>query len=494
MIASIGSDHDLIIDLFDLNDDQSIFALVEEHISLYGSQPVIYNPFQNETFFLAFRERFPELRLFVFFSDDEWRHSRFDRIVALFADVFSVTSRTNVSKYRDYGLKNVIFLPWACNPVDFHPVETSADYQVTFVGSAYGPRVEYVKYLVSNGVDVRVFGKGWNKIRSLKASWGGHPSHEEALAVFSGSKINLSFLWTSQNPETMQVKGRTLELAACQAFQLTNAAPDLAAFGFRPEEHVGVFLDKEDLLAKTNYYLARSKERAAIKERAYKHVVGHHTWSNRFEGVLEFLRTASRPRLPVLRILLVGRTVQEYRVPKVGPQLYVDYCVQSDLLQQTSENYAAVFFVRNESNIDYRMLYALAFYRQADRSDVAVSAFYVRWRNDTVWIRLGNASLLCRTLPRRLLPVEVAGYAPSAIRTSGLPSFFATPEKITVSEYPFIVAEHVGILRRRLLRAIWGHYATKSKLKLALRRVDIVGAMGILIDAFVQRFIVGHHN
>jgi len=174
VVESVGEGSDLIIDLGVNSDWGEIKGRVSRHCEQVGEQYVIYNAYTDESLPVYFKKQFPFLKLIIFFSDDEWRHKNYDRYLALYADAFTIAVRDNVERYLSYGLSNVHYLQWACNPKKFYPVVNDGEiYDVTFIGAAYGKRIDYVRYLISRGVDIKVFGPYWNRYKDLRQYWGG---------------------------------------------------------------------------------------------------------------------------------------------------------------------------------------------------------------------------------------------------------------------------------------------------------------------------------
>lgn len=162
IIESIGSSDDLVIDVLGLEQKNEIFSRIKKHLVGHKEEYIIYNAKEDEDFFLSVKQEFPELKLVIFFSDDEWRHSSYDRYLALFSDCFTVAVKDNLDKYKSYGLVNVFYMRWGCNPEKFYPITHDKKYDVTFIGAAYGKRIEYVRFLVANKINIRVFGRGWS--------------------------------------------------------------------------------------------------------------------------------------------------------------------------------------------------------------------------------------------------------------------------------------------------------------------------------------------
>ncbi|OCC15877.1 hypothetical protein DBT_0802 [Dissulfuribacter thermophilus] len=289
IIDSIGNGHDLIIDLYNVKNSEEIYSRILEHTQKYNEEIVIYNAYEDENFFIYFKQRFPKLKLITIFSDDEWRHSNYDRYLALYSDIFTIAVKKNISAYHSYGLSNVYYMQWACNPKKYYPIPgLEKKYSVTFIGAAYGKRVEYIRYLLKNNIDIKIFGPKWNHYIGFSKHWGGILSHDKMLEIISQSKINLNFLWTSRDPNRSTIKGRTLELAACKGFQLSNYTEEFKNYGFIEGNHIAIFNNKKDLLEKINFYLTHDDERETIAQRAYNHVLKNHTWQHRFDGLFNF--------------------------------------------------------------------------------------------------------------------------------------------------------------------------------------------------------------
>lgn len=54
-----------------------------------------------------------------------------------------------------------IYCQEAANPNVYKPYDVPLEFDVTFIGQAYGERPAYIQYLLDQGIDVRVWGSGW---------------------------------------------------------------------------------------------------------------------------------------------------------------------------------------------------------------------------------------------------------------------------------------------------------------------------------------------
>jgi len=391
IISCIGSGEDLIIDLLDVHDSATVFQAISEHLQRHREEYVIYNAYTDEDFFLGFREYFPELKLITVFSDDEWRHFNYDRYIALYSDVFTIAVKDHIQKYNDYGLQP-FYMQWACNPEMFYPLaEREKDIDVSFVGAAYGRRIAYVKFLIRNGVNIRVFGKGWDKFSDIRQCWGGYLSNKGMLDVIARSKINLNFLWTSADKERCTIKARTLELSACRAFQLSNFTHEFFNYGFVDGKNIAIFEGEKAALEKIRFYLENDDKRESIAGRAYDHVLEKHTWEQRFDSIFDYLKHEPASNEPVhfqSRVLVVIDAGVQHLVDEKDERMHIRIVESSHHWEREVEAMDGVIFLKHDSTINNESLYMMVFGLQADQSDVIAANFRVGAAQQTYWIRV----------------------------------------------------------------------------------------------------------
>lgn len=100
--------------------------------------------------------------------------------------------------YRRVGA-HPIYCQEAANPLVYHPVDVPRDLDVVFVGARYGERPQYIRRLVDAGIDVHVFGPGWQPRHAAPRSWpnGGEPG-QAARAAPKGRIGRLRLLATAE--------------------------------------------------------------------------------------------------------------------------------------------------------------------------------------------------------------------------------------------------------------------------------------------------------
>ena len=237
----------------------------------------------------------------AFFSDDDWRLDHSLGVIPHY-NVGLTTAKQAVPIYQRAGFSHVILTQYAANTDLYHPLDgVPRRYDVAFVGQAYRGRPEMIAWLRERGVDVRVWGQGWERVPALRGCAGGFLPHAELLNVFAASKIVLGMSWTS-DAKALQIKGRIFEYAAAGAFQLSTQDDRLADY-FDVGREIVLYRNQEDLLEKIRHYLAHEEERTAIAGAAHARVLKEHTWTQRFEQIFD----AINRQLPAGKRLLQHR-------------------------------------------------------------------------------------------------------------------------------------------------------------------------------------------
>ncbi|ACM19834.1 glycosyltransferase, putative [Geotalea daltonii FRC-32] len=247
-----------------------------------------------------------------------------------------VPEKFRLKDYRSMGA-NPLYCQEAANPNIYKPYDLPQEFDVTFVGQAYGERPAYIRYLFDQGLDVRVWGYGWKSSASgeTKASSGiytrisratgklfsqegrsvlrrnllralhlqsevvlpekilGEPlSDLEMIKMYSRSKINIGFSAcgdTHQSGERIvQVRLRDFEVPMSGGFYMVEYMEELEEF-FTIGKEIVCYTGPEDLAEKIRYYLSHDSEREAIRKAGYERCLRDHTWQKRLSNAFQQL-------------------------------------------------------------------------------------------------------------------------------------------------------------------------------------------------------------
>lgn len=233
-----------------------------------------------------------------------------------------------------------VYCQEAANPRIYKPYDVPVEYDVTFVGQAYGERPHYIKYLLDQGIDVRVWGfnwevytsdghlskpegtlnkflritrklttvQGWEAIAArirakmekenqlaatyfknvvLPSAIVGSPLADlEMIKMYSRSKINLGFSVCGdthkEKEKILQVRLRDFEVPMSGGFYMVEYMEELEEF-FEIGKEIVCYKNSEDLAEKIKFYLKHDDERERIRKAGYERCLKDHSWHKRFE-------------------------------------------------------------------------------------------------------------------------------------------------------------------------------------------------------------------
>jgi spore maturation protein CgeB len=265
------------------------------------------------------------------FCDDQRRFEDFSRHWAPCFNWVVTTAAGAPEKYERIGYRNAIKSQWACNHFMYRKLDLPLKYDVTFVGLPHGDRPQMIQGLRDAGIDVKVWGQGWES---------GRLSQEEMIRVFNQSRINLNLsnaavvmrspakrakrslrkaadavlsnlpmgekigaagrkvLRTLRGVEgkpaaqgqafVEQIKGRNFEVPGCGGFLLTGQAENLGDY-YLPGREVACFDGQQDLVTAIRHYLQNEGERASIAQAGYVRTLRGHTYVHRFREIFRRL-------------------------------------------------------------------------------------------------------------------------------------------------------------------------------------------------------------
>ena len=173
-----------------------------------------------------------------------------------------------------------LYLPEGFNAACYRPMTVEQDIDVSFIGVAYGFRVEVVEYLRKHGVNIVPFGPGW----CMKSVWG-----DEQVQVINRSKINLGMGGIGYSESLTNVKTRDFEIPGTGGgVYLTTFNPDLASH-FEVGREILCYHSRDEMLELIRYYLARPEEAAEVARRGRARCLSEHRWLHRYRSILRTL-------------------------------------------------------------------------------------------------------------------------------------------------------------------------------------------------------------
>ncbi len=255
-------------------------------------------------------------------TDDSWKFAQFSRYIAHHVDVHATTDANAFARARSNGLDNVMPTQWAASAALLAPPLPSAEcaFDVTFVGSAYGNRRQWIAALRERGISVRCFGHGWE---------GGAISADEVGKIIRSSRISLNFgdsglqLNAAGVSRSRQIKARTFEVPGAGGFLLTEMAPGLETY-LVPGRDVDTFADAAELESKIRRYLADPQARDTVATAGHARVAREHTYESRFPPLIAAALARAQQRQIrgfAVEPTLIARDVRRHRLGVVAQGL-----------------------------------------------------------------------------------------------------------------------------------------------------------------------------
>ena len=234
----------------------------------------------------------------IWYSEDDMMNpihrSRYlDQCIPFF-DLWVTTKSYNAKSHElpALGVKKVLFVNNSYDP-DLHPLENTGEEKtdrfrcdVSFIGTYERPRATSLIYLANNGIEVRVWGNGWSKLKKKyeKLIVEDYPVYEgDYVQAIRSSKINLCFLRKSNRD--LQTC-RSIEIPAIGGFMLHERNDEICSL-FEEDEEAIFFSNDHELLEKIEYWLNYETGRIQITRAGHKRVLnGEFTHEDRLMEII----------------------------------------------------------------------------------------------------------------------------------------------------------------------------------------------------------------
>jgi hypothetical protein len=198
----------------------------------------------------------------------------------------------------DARARGELYLPLAADAAVMHPGAAAARYScdVAYVG-VHRPEDARLhgamRALAARGVDVAVYGAGWEHAAWAAPLWRGALPRGDIAALYGAARVVLGSTTPSQARHGM-VNNRVFEALACGAalvmFEFDAA---VALFG----DAVGWAASAEEMVARVVALLANEARAAALAERGRALILDRHTYARRVVAIREYAQRVLAQRV-----------------------------------------------------------------------------------------------------------------------------------------------------------------------------------------------------
>lgn len=218
-------------------------------------------------------------------TDDSWKYDQFSKFIAPAFDLYATTYPDAMVKASKDGHENFYLTQWAANSEMLKsplPAE-QCSYQVSFVGTCYGNRPQWVAKLLALGIRVDCFGYGWPN---------GPVKSEMVPEIIRKSLISLNFgdsgiQWKGLVPgRSRQIKARLFEVPGAGGFLMSEPAEGLEKF-FRDPLEIVTFNGLDELADRIRFYLQHPLQRDLVALEGHQRTAVQHTYEARFLPLLQ---------------------------------------------------------------------------------------------------------------------------------------------------------------------------------------------------------------
>lgn len=222
--------------------------------------------------------------------NDPFQWERASKILGNYDFAFT-NARYSVDAYVAAGLKNVRFLPSACDPSVHRPLDGVArECALSFAGDWSPLRERLVERLAADGTDLRIYGPWRRKLRAdspLRARLEhGFFSPERMVQIFAACDATLN-VHTWRDRFDFGLNPRVFEAGGCGTPQLVDHKRELDEL-FTPAQRAGmlVYRSDEELMALARSLPARAAEARAAALAASESFRREHSYDARVREML----------------------------------------------------------------------------------------------------------------------------------------------------------------------------------------------------------------
>lgn len=244
--------------------------------------------------------RTEQIPVYLWLTEDPF-YFDVSKTIAPLADAVLTIEQNALDAYRQMGLQHVYYVPIPVNQRLFtkQAADASLHTNLLLIGYPYPNRVELVKAAAKLPYTLRIIGKGWRRHLPKKIArqqnvlimdeW---IEPEHAALHYNSADVVLnphrSYRFAlNQNRSgirNISLNTRSFDIAACQAFQLTDLCPAPPFSSFVSYSGLADFAEK------IHFYMTNPREREQIAALNYQETVPAYTY-DRIPAVLTAIRS-----------------------------------------------------------------------------------------------------------------------------------------------------------------------------------------------------------
>jgi len=204
--------------------------------------------------------------------------------------VFSV-DRSTVPVHQQHT--RAAYLPLAYNRRVFNPQVPAIPSRILVLGTPFSAREKYLAAIRDQWAGLVTWvGPGWKTFSPLGRHYDGYVAPADCARFYRGADIVINIhrdsRWSHfgdcnrRRIEATHLNPRFWEAAGCRSFQLCSYRADIETLAPK----ACTFINEDELVEKTRYFLDREKARKNMASRVYKNI-RMHTYSRRCQTVLD---------------------------------------------------------------------------------------------------------------------------------------------------------------------------------------------------------------
>ena len=201
-------------------------------------------------------------------------------------DVLFTPRKSNMEELRQYGCKEVRYLPFAYDPHLFYRTDASEEcsWDLFFAGHVENSRLSYVSAAISHGLHVRLYGKGWEDDGQTRSFARGEADINTIRREAAAAKVALCCVrHDNRDGHSM----RTFELPAVGACMIVEDTAEHRTIFGDENEAVRYFAGPPEMVTKTKELLANRAERERLREAAHSLITKNkNTYADRLRTML----------------------------------------------------------------------------------------------------------------------------------------------------------------------------------------------------------------